>query len=459
MANQVGKSIVSTMVIPLLLTSLLGVEPAAAKSIVQSVVTPDRAALDSMRTQQLRVLPKWLRKIYRISRKFLSGSVKGSNGASGDNVMLPALVRSTLIITVGIVLATVMLRWEDFSQTRRLKKEIHREMKYREDMFIDAVSDLIKKIEDPKVKPAIKEDLKKELRDLDTKGEIQAFVKGRGPRPDLSTRITESMRKKTDEKEKAIASARAKQEQQRQREQQALNARLKAEEEEQARERKRLKLEADILRKQQPTDQSAGAARQRGSSSSAASAAAAAAAAAVPPNKANQRPAAVDFHDDHSHQRRTAAHQSDDNEDDDDDNYLDEDEEDDDEDEDREEDEEGPDREAVVAADAASTQVLARLNSVLMQFNQEQGREVVSSRARQLLLDEFARRLQQVDDVGRRQEILQRIEQRLDNVPYWVEYSQRLVEEDEGDEDYYDDEEEEEDDGANDDSDGDETNV
>lgn len=60
-------------------------------------------------------------------------------------------------------------------------------------MFIDAVSDLIKKIEDPKVKPAIKEDLKKELRDLDTKGEIQAFVKGRGPRPDLSTRITESM--------------------------------------------------------------------------------------------------------------------------------------------------------------------------------------------------------------------------------------------------------------------------
>jgi hypothetical protein len=132
MANQVGKSIVSTMVIPLLLTSLLGVEPAAAKSIVQSVVTPDRAALDSMRTQQLRVLPKWLRKIYRISRKFLSGSVKGSNGATGDNVMLPALVRSTLIITVGILLATVMLRWEDFSQTRRLKKEIHREMKYRE---------------------------------------------------------------------------------------------------------------------------------------------------------------------------------------------------------------------------------------------------------------------------------------------------------------------------------------
>ena len=60
-------------------------------------------------------------------------------------------------------------------------------------MFIDAVSDLIKKIEDPKVKPAIKEDLKKELRDLDTKGEIQAFVKGRGPRPDLSARITESM--------------------------------------------------------------------------------------------------------------------------------------------------------------------------------------------------------------------------------------------------------------------------
>jgi hypothetical protein len=100
---------------------------------------------------------------------------------------------------------------------------------------------------------------------------------------------------------------------------------------------------------------------------------------------------------------------------------------------------------------------LARLNAVLMQFNQEQGREVVSSRARQLLLDEFTRRLQQVDDVGRRQEILQRIEQRLDNVPYWVEYSQRLVEEDEGDEDYYDDEEE--DDGASADDDGDEINV
>lgn len=64
---------------------------------------------------------------------------------------------------------------------------------HEQDMFIDAVSDLITKIEDPKVKPAIKEELKKELRDLDTKGEIQAFVKGRGPRPDLSSRITESM--------------------------------------------------------------------------------------------------------------------------------------------------------------------------------------------------------------------------------------------------------------------------
>lgn len=132
-ANQAGKSIISTMIIPVLLSSFLGMQPATAKSVVQSVVSPERVALDSMRTQQFRVLPKWLRKIYRIGRKFLSGSVKGSNGAvGGDNVMLPALVRSSLIITVGIVLATVMLRWEDFAQTRRLKKEIHREMKYRE---------------------------------------------------------------------------------------------------------------------------------------------------------------------------------------------------------------------------------------------------------------------------------------------------------------------------------------
>lgn len=60
-------------------------------------------------------------------------------------------------------------------------------------MFFDAVADIVKKLEDPKVKSSMKEDLRKELRDLDPKSEIQAYLKGKGSKPDLSKSIAESM--------------------------------------------------------------------------------------------------------------------------------------------------------------------------------------------------------------------------------------------------------------------------
>ncbi len=62
-----------------------------------------------------------------------------------------------------------------------------------QEMFFEAVEELMKKIEDPKVKSSVKDDLRKEMKDLDPKGEIQAFLKGKASRPDLSARITESM--------------------------------------------------------------------------------------------------------------------------------------------------------------------------------------------------------------------------------------------------------------------------
>ncbi len=154
---------------------------------------------------------------------------------------------------------------------------------YLQSMFFDAVEDIVKKIEDPKVKSAMKDDLKKELRDLDPKGEIQAFLQGKGPRPDLSQRISESMyvvceyhiklllcdsliyfiilflrRKKAAEKRKVEEAARAKMERLRQKEIQDGMARMRAEEEVLEAERRRNKIQEDIRRKQMDRNSLAG---------------------------------------------------------------------------------------------------------------------------------------------------------------------------------------------------------
>ena len=56
-------------------------------------------------------------------------------------------------------------------------------------MYFEAVQEIQKKLEDPKLKGSTKANLQKQLKELDPDGAIALFLAGNGPRPDISDRI------------------------------------------------------------------------------------------------------------------------------------------------------------------------------------------------------------------------------------------------------------------------------
>lgn len=74
----------------------------------------------------------------------------------------------------------------EIKQNNALKRELIRSQQYKENMYFEAVEDILKKLSDPKVKTTIKARLQKELSELDPNGIIQRYVKEGGERPDIS---------------------------------------------------------------------------------------------------------------------------------------------------------------------------------------------------------------------------------------------------------------------------------
>lgn len=125
------------MLFPAWIVSLFTPNPVLAAIASSTVPKVDRAKLESLRGAHIRKLPKWTRKVFRLTRKLLFGSKSSSSNLASvvDNrsqIVRKSLVRSLAIMVLFAAFAVTLLKWEDVYQTIRLKREIGREMQYRE---------------------------------------------------------------------------------------------------------------------------------------------------------------------------------------------------------------------------------------------------------------------------------------------------------------------------------------
>ena len=70
-----------------------------------------------------------------------------------------------------------------------LQKELRKVQEYKEQMYFDAVQEILTKLADSKLKGSTKARLQRDLKDVDPDGTITAFLQEGGSRPDLSDRI------------------------------------------------------------------------------------------------------------------------------------------------------------------------------------------------------------------------------------------------------------------------------
>lgn len=129
-----GKSVALPIFLHGILISIFQVSPAMAKPISRALSGSDKLKVGTIRSAELQSMPKWIRKLFRIWRKLFAGSFGRIDkfGNKANNIPWKSVARVAVIIIAALTLSTVMLKWEDFSQTSRLKNEIKREVQYRE---------------------------------------------------------------------------------------------------------------------------------------------------------------------------------------------------------------------------------------------------------------------------------------------------------------------------------------
>lgn len=138
-----------------------------------------------------------------IQKLLLGANAKGSiSGKAGDTrAELSSIINFLsmfFIMGAWVAMAWVFGKKEEADQMTRLKKEVNKETKYRETMYFEAVEKIMKRLEDPKLKGSMKATLIRQMKELDPKGEIRKFLDGKGPRPDLSEFIQDSLKQKRD---------------------------------------------------------------------------------------------------------------------------------------------------------------------------------------------------------------------------------------------------------------------
>jgi hypothetical protein len=129
-----GKSVALPIFLHGILISIFQVSPAMAKPISRALSGPNKLKVDAIRSAELQSMPKWIRKLFRILRKLFAGSFGRIDkfGNKANNIPWKSVARVAVIFIAALTLSTVMLKWEDISQTSRLKNEIKREVQYRE---------------------------------------------------------------------------------------------------------------------------------------------------------------------------------------------------------------------------------------------------------------------------------------------------------------------------------------
>jgi len=133
-----------------------------------------------------------------IDKLFLGANVKSNFRSlkAGDTraeiAMIINGVTMLMILFVWGSIAYLFQKREETMELSNMRKEVLREKQYRENMYFDAVEQILSKLADPKIKGSLKADLSRQLRDLDPDGAIRRFLEEGGERPNLSSAIQDT---------------------------------------------------------------------------------------------------------------------------------------------------------------------------------------------------------------------------------------------------------------------------
>jgi hypothetical protein len=143
------------------------------------------------------------RKFKRFVKKVLEGANaegKAFNMKAGDTrTEIAALLNSfssIIILSVLFFGAFLKQKQREIRQESLMVKELNRVTEYKENMYFDAVEEILEKLKEPKLKGSTKASLMRQLKDLDPKGTIKKFIEEKGPRPDISDLVKREKRTK-----------------------------------------------------------------------------------------------------------------------------------------------------------------------------------------------------------------------------------------------------------------------
>ena len=128
--------------------------------------------------------------VLRVLKKVLKGasnSVGVSAGDSGSAMKSLLNTAGQLTTLAGLFcLCFFIQKKRELDETQALERELLKMKEYKENMYFDAVEEILEKLKEPTLKGSQKAYLNKQLRDLDPEGKIAVFVTEGGQRPDLS---------------------------------------------------------------------------------------------------------------------------------------------------------------------------------------------------------------------------------------------------------------------------------
>jgi hypothetical protein len=129
----------------------------------------------------------------KVIKRLLEGAnADGSNfkmKAGDTRTEIAALLNSfSSILILGALTFGAYLKHKqrEISQSRAMKRELNRVVEYKENMYFEAVEEILGKLADPKLKGSQKASLTRQLKDLDPEGVIRKFLEEKGERPDIA---------------------------------------------------------------------------------------------------------------------------------------------------------------------------------------------------------------------------------------------------------------------------------
>ena len=141
------------------------------------------------------------RNIGEILLLVLRGSAKGIQTSAGDSGSgLKALLNTAgQLFMLGALFmgAFFVQKQQEFAQIKGYNNELEKLIEYKENMYFEAVEEILNKLNGGKLKGSIKANLNRQLKDLDPDGSIQEFITDRGARPDLTDRLDFNKKPKT----------------------------------------------------------------------------------------------------------------------------------------------------------------------------------------------------------------------------------------------------------------------